>query len=90
MTEATASSEQIQHPDGRSSSPTSPPIASSPYGNEELAPTRLTERQLDDVQLRGAVDGDGAQHPELPAGLRAGGARDELAAGVPDDHARRT
>ena len=44
--------------------------------------------QLDDLQLRGAVDLDGALHPDLHAGVGADGAGDELVAGAVHDPAR--
>ena len=43
---------------------------------------------VDHVQLRGAVDLDGALHPHLHAGLGADGAGDELEAGAVHDPAR--
>ena len=44
--------------------------------------------QLDDVQLRGAVDLDGPLHPDLHDGGGPGGGRDELVAGAAHHRAR--
>lgn len=45
MTDVAASSEQITHPDGRVELVDPAAVADSPYGNAELAPTRLPERR---------------------------------------------
>jgi NCS1 nucleoside transporter family len=44
MTQTAASLEQVTHPDGRVELRDPAAIADSPYGNAELAPTRLPER----------------------------------------------
>ena len=45
MTQTAPSVEQITHPDGRVELSDPDAIAASPYGNAELAPTRLPERR---------------------------------------------
>ena len=59
-----------------------PDIADSPLFNGDLAPVPTRAAQLDDLQLRGAVDLHGPLHPDVHAGRRPDRGRHELVAGA--------
>ena len=81
-------SEIIQHPDGRVELRDRSSIESSPLYNEDSRAGSRGEAQLDDLQLRGALDQHGALHSDLHARVGTDRGGDELAAGALHNPAR--
>ena len=71
--------------DGRVELVSTKRVEASPLYNQDLAPVRDRAAQLDDLQLRGAVDQHGALHSDLHARVGADGVGHELVAGADHD-----
>ena len=73
---------QLELPDGRVELRDTRRIQTSPLYNDDLAPVPIGRRELDDLQLRRAVDQHGALHPYLHARVGTHRGRHELVAGA--------